>query len=154
MTLRQRVIASALLAVAAGLFLVAGLSGRTGGDDTLVTTSGGAVEELIPAPGTTVLRQSHVGIDLASGYAAELYLNDVRIPPEQLNRFRNPDDPRVANPVAAENVDVGLNRFVFQPQSDHVIAQLNGEENCARAVYWPLANPADRRTVEWCFRAS
>jgi hypothetical protein len=100
-----------------------------------------------------VIRQVEVGIDLVSGYEAELTINGIAIPQDQLNILRDIDNPRES---AASQGTFGttLNRFTYQPLEGRVIPELLGDRHCVVAVYWPLAEPGDRQSVEWCFRSS
>ena len=96
-----------------------------------------AIEALIPNQGDEVLSQSDIGIDLISGYTAELTLNGIPIPDSQLRR-----------------VD-GLNQVTFRPDPGQIIERLQADLNCATAVYWPLSQGRQAsRTVNWCFTAS
>ena len=52
------------------------------------------IESLLPEPDSEVLRQSFVGIDLISGYEAELTINGVPIPPDEINVLRDLENPR------------------------------------------------------------
>lgn len=95
------------------------------------------IESLIPAPGDEVLSQVDVGIDLIDGYTADLTINGVAIPEEQLRRVE------------------ALNQISFRPDEGKALASLRGDENCAVALYWPIAQGrAAARSVSWCFTAS
>lgn len=95
------------------------------------------VEELFPARGDEVLSQSTVGIDLIEGYTAELTINGVAIPESQLRRVE------------------ALNQVTFRPDDGNVLAKLQPDQNCAVALYWPLAQGrAAARSLTWCFTAS
>jgi hypothetical protein len=114
-----------------------------------------AIEELLPAEGAEVLRQTPVGIDLIDGYDANLYVNGVAIPPDQVNVLRDSENPEEAAPDASgqnvTNSSAAINRFQFSPASGQVIESLPGDRNCARAEFWPLDDPTNVRSVEWCF---
>ncbi|MBW3574194.1 MAG: hypothetical protein KY450_04905 [Actinobacteria bacterium] len=79
----RRLVPGALAVVALGLFVYAFTLGR-GTTDIVVT--GDAVEQLVPARGAQVLRQTEVGIDLAPEWTALLVINGVEIPEDQLRR--------------------------------------------------------------------
>ena len=118
------------------------------GDDIIFNDP--AIEALLPAPGSEVLRQSQVGIDLASGFDAELVINGVPIPRDQVNILRNaenPDESAEQPGVFAETI----NRFLYQPLEGRAVPELKGDENCVVATFWPLADPSDVRTTSWCF---
>ena len=107
-------------------------------DNTDVSVTGNAaVDELIPPRGAEVLSQETVGIDLAPGYDARLYINDVEIPEDQVRHQPN------------------INRFTFRPDQGKVIESLRAEQNCVVAEYWPQASgPAEAATFSWCFTAA
>lgn len=131
------------------VFVIAFVVANTGEDDGVRITNP-AVEELIPAPDSEVLRQSQVGVDLASGFEAELVINDVPIPPDQVNVLRDPTDPEESADQAGE-FGTTINRFVYQPLEGRAVPELKGDENCVVARFWPLSDPTDIDSVEWCF---
>ena len=80
----RRVVLALLLIVAVGMFWLAGQNGNA---DPEPTVSESAVEQLIPGDGSpSVLRQAEIGIDLKDGWTAELSVNGVPIPDDQLRR--------------------------------------------------------------------
>lgn len=106
-------------------------------DNTTLPAIDEVVEELIPNRGDEVLSQTDVGIDLIDGYTAELTVNGVEIPESQLRRLE------------------GLNRVTFRPDEGMVITKLLPDQNCATALYWPLAQGrAAAQSYTWCFTAS
>ena len=99
------------------------------------------VEELIPAPDSEVLAQQAVGLDLTDSprYVIELFLNGQRLPDAETLQATS------------------TNRSVYQPGQERTVEKLRAGENCARAVFYPLAEgPASARRgeVRWCFRAA
>lgn len=137
------------LAVGIAIFITAFIVADTPSEDDVIF-SDPAIEALLPAEGSEVLRQVQVGIDLVGGFAAELTINGVPIPPDQVNVFRNPDDPSQSaeQPGAFATT---INRFAYQPLEGRAVPELKGDQNCAVAAFWPVADPTDIRTVEWCF---
>ncbi|HJM28167.1 MAG: hypothetical protein QF596_06240 [Acidimicrobiales bacterium] len=122
-------------------------------DSTDIRVEGNPViESLLPEPGSEVLRQSFVGIDLISGYEAELVINGVPIPPDQINVLRDADNPRESAQTSG-SFGSTLNRFLYQPLEGRAVPELLGGRNCVSAVYWPLSDPEKRETIEWCFTA-
>ena len=111
-----------------------------------------AIEALIPEENSEVLRQAAVGIDLASGYDAELTINDIPIPRDQINVLRSEEDPRESAGTGG-SFGSTLNRFVFQPLDGRAVPELLGGRNCVVAEYWPLSDPSSRKRIEWCFTA-
>ena len=134
-TIRRGVLALLLLA-AVGAFYAAGHNGKSG--DVEPSVSDSAVEELVPADGSpNVLRQSEIGIDLATGWTAELAINGRTIPDDQLRR----NDP--------------LNQLFFTPGPGKEIERLNAGTVVVVASIWkPIDGEtrADARQVVWHFR--
>jgi hypothetical protein len=123
-----------MLALAAALFAIAVVidRGNPGSTDLPV-----AIQEISPQAGSNVLSQSDVVVDLAVGYTAELEINGITIPEEQLFR-----------------VD-GLNRLSFEPRPGKIIEGLRPDQNCVRVFYWLIAQgPSDQQVYDWCFDAS
>ena len=146
----RRYLPPLLLTAGIAIFITAFFLGNTGGDDTLTVTGNPAVEALTPEPGTEVLRQSQVGIDLAPGYEAELVINDIPIPLDEVNVLRAEDDPERSAEVAGA-FDTSLSRFLYQPLEGRAIPELKADENCAVATFWPIADPTNIDSVRWCF---
>ena len=110
------------------------------------------IESLLPEPDSEVLRQSFVGIDLISGYEAELTINGVPIPPDEINVLRDLDNPRESAETSG-SFGSTLNRFLYQPLEGRSVPELLGDRNCVSAVYWPLSDPEKRQRIDWCFTA-
>ena len=148
-TLARRFLVPVGIAAGATIFILAFVLADTDtGDDVIFNDP--AIEALLPVPGSEVLRQSQVGIDLASGFDAELVINGVPIPRDQVNILRNAEDPD----QSAEEPGVfatTINRFLYQPLEGRAVPELKGDENCVVATFWPLADPSDVRTTSWCF---
>ena len=72
-----------------GVILGFALSSQDSGD--IRVEGNPIIESLLPEPGSEVLRQSFVGIDLIAGYEAELTINGTPIPPDQINILRDLD---------------------------------------------------------------
>ncbi len=110
------------------------------------------IESLLPEPDSEVLRQSFVGIDLISGYEAELTINGVPIPPDEINVLRDLENPRESAETSG-SFGSTLNRFLSQPLEGRAVPELLGDRNCVSAVYWPLSDPEKRQRIDWCFTA-
>ena len=110
------------------------------------------IESLLPEPDSEVLRQSFVGIDLISGYEAELTINGVPIPPDEINVLRDLENPRESAETSG-SFGSTLNRFLYQPLEGRAVPELLGDRNCVSAVYWPLSDPEKRQRIDWCFTA-
>jgi hypothetical protein len=130
----RRVVLGLLLVVAVGMFWAAGRNGNAD-PEPLLTES--AVEQLIPADGSpSVLRQAEIGIDLEPGWTAELSVNGVHIPDDQLRR----NDP--------------LAQVFFTPGPGKEIEQLRSGTVVVVANIWrPVDGETrdDGRQVVWRF---
>lgn len=96
-----------------------------------------AIQSVVPDPGSNVLSQTDVTVDLAVGYTADLEINGVLIPEEQLFRVE------------------ALNQLSYEPRDGKVVPRLLPDQNCVRVFYWLIAQgPEDSATYSWCFDAS
>lgn len=96
-----------------------------------------AIQAVAPEPGTNVLLQNSVVVDLAVGYTAEIDINGVPIPASEINEA------------------AALNQLRFQPSEGKTLARLFTDQNCVRATYWLIAQgPESSQTYTWCFFAS
>lgn len=133
--LTRRLIYAVLLAGATALMVIAVSNGRT--SPTAMADSSEAIVALVPTEGADVLRQSSVGIQVATGYRAGLIVNGITIPEDQLSG------------------DPGLGQFYFTPGAGQVIESLQGSQNCVVATFYPAAaGPAESQSVRWCFSAA
>jgi hypothetical protein len=95
---------------------------------------GGHIERLIPTPGSKVLQQETIGIDLAPGYEGSLALNGTPIPDDQLTLVPQ------------------LNQVLFTPGPGKDHETLPSGQNCLVATYWPAtAGRAESTSHSWCF---
>lgn len=96
-----------------------------------------AIQSVSPQPNDEVLRQADITVDLAVGYTAELTINGIPIPEEEL--FRVP----------------ALNQLTYEPGSLKTIQTLLPDRNCATVTYWLIAgSQADANSYDWCFESS
>jgi len=147
----SRVVGPVLITIGVVLVIFALILSTQGSEDIRVEGNP-AIEALIPEENSEVLRQSAVGIDLAPGYNAELTINDVPIPPDQINVLRSEENPRESAGTGG-SFGSTLNRFVFQPLDGRAVPELLGGRNCVVAEYWPLSDPSARSRIKWCFTA-
>jgi hypothetical protein len=77
-----------------------------------------------------------VGIDLLTGWDADLVVNGVSVPDAQLERI------------------VELGQVRFDPGPGRAIESLQAGRNCMTATYWALAQPDRTFTRSWCFNAT
>lgn len=123
-----------LVLVLSGLGIVYAAQLAQTGDDGGPAVSGQAVERLIPAAGTEVLAQEPMGVDLAPGYTAALFLNGVELPEDQLVRR------------------AGIDEILYRPSAEDAAVEFTAGENCAEALVWAVEDTrADGRSVTWCF---
>tara|TARA_B100000686_G_C16784654_1_gene974390 strand:- start:2486 stop:2977 length:492 start_codon:yes stop_codon:yes gene_type:complete len=132
--------------------IILGFALSTQGSEDIRVEGNPIIESLTPEPDTEVLRQSLVGIDLISGYEAELTINGIPIPPDQINILRDVDNPR-ESAESSGSFGSTLNRFLYQPLEGRAVPELLGDRNCVTAEYWPLADPENKKKIEWCFTA-
>lgn len=130
----RRLIIVAMLAAAAALFAVAVVVyvGNPRSTDLPV-----AIQSVMPEPGSNVLSQSDVVVDLAVGYTAEIDINGIKIPEEELFRIQ------------------ALNSLSYEPRDGKIVPQLLPDQNCVRVFYWLIAQgPTNKTEFTWCFDAS
>jgi hypothetical protein len=112
--------------IVAGALVLLGYGFSSGRDETkppVFTDS--AVEATYPKEGDLELRQFRIGIDLASGYAAELSLDNVPIPKDQVE------------------VVVGLDQYFYQPGPGTATGALAPGRHCATATITKVVDPND-----------
>jgi hypothetical protein len=98
-----------------------------------------AVDRLIPASGSEVLRQTTVGIDVAAAHDAYLVINGTEV--------RTAEDGLVK--------DLGSGLITFTPGAGKPVEALLPQRNCVLAFVWPqLEGERNARPVSWCFDAS
>lgn len=130
----RRLVIVSMLALAAALLAIAIAVYQSNPSSTDLPVAIQAVE---PEPGSNVLSQSDVTVDLAVGYTAELVINGIPIPEEQLFRVE------------------ALNQLSYEPRAGMVIPQLLPDSNCVTVTYWLIAQgPEDTNDYTWCFDAS
>lgn len=137
MSRKQRLIVSILLGSGIGLLVVAAFAG--GGDRTDITVAGNpAIDALIPARESEILRRDRVGIDLADGYAAALTLEagglTLDVPADQLDAAL-----------------LSLGQYTYKPADGKVLPFFPPQSNCVVATYWPVDDREEVQTIRWCF---
>lgn len=123
------VLVALVLVAAGGIYAVARSagSGSSGIDNP-------AIERLIPSQGEKIFQQNPIGIDLASGYDAELALNGVPIPDDELNRTPQ------------------IELIEFQPGEGKAVERYQSGQNCVLATYWRLETGRQQTSsISWCF---
>jgi len=96
-------------------------------------TTPNAVLRTFPPAGDLDLRQVEVGVQLAAGYTGDLYVDDRRVPDDELKR------------------EPALYQITLQPRPGGEFTPTPGR-HCATVHYWLLAQPDDvRESPPWCF---
>lgn len=140
--LRRSIIAVAVLAAGAGLWWV--YDNAVVGSDATSDNRPDAVERLIPEPGSEVLTQAVVGIDVAVGYDADLEINGTRI----TELAATPEDDGLR-----KNLEIGLVEYLPGPGKQ--IERLEPTRNCVVARVWSRQEGPERaEPISWCFDAT
>jgi len=96
-----------------------------------------AIQEVSPVAQSTALLQSDVVVDLAAGYTAEIDINGVPIPEDEITEV------------------LALNQLRFSPGAGQTLERLFTEQNCVRVNYWLIVQgPQSAQTYTWCFDAN
>lgn len=129
----RRLAISVLLAFAIALLLF-GFAGTRDSTKTPVLRDS-AVEKTWPGPGDLDLRQSRIGIDLVTGYTAELQVDSIAIPDDQVEKV------------------IGLDQYFYTPGPGTETGALAPGRHCATATLRPVgaSNQDPGRRFSWCF---
>jgi len=134
--IRRLVILLIVIACIAGM-AVAVAHTRRGDVVPTIAGSPNVVELLAPTPGSTVLSQAQIEIDLTIRYDAHLVVNGVAIPEDQLQR--RPE----------------LNQVTFTPGKGKVYEQLPAGQNCVQATVFRVDGVNETvPPVSWCFNVT
>src|SRR3954469_183417 len=130
----RKVVISLLLALAVAGFGFAFASGR---DPQKPTQIDPAVERTEPEPGALALRQSRIGVDILPGFTAELSIDGVIIPDDQIEKVR------------------GLDQYWSTPGPGTETGQLAPGRHCAAVKLTKVgengAPPETGTAKAWCF---
>lgn len=134
----RRLVIVGLLVLAGGLLWY---SASIKGEPAPPSLTDSAVEVLVPARDTpTAIRQAEIGIDLATGWDADLIINGVDIPQDE------------------ERNNAPLNQVFFKPGEGKVIEALAPGEVRVTAIIWRPVDGESReqgsRSVTWSFRVA
>ena len=129
----RRLVTSVVLAFAIALVVIGFNSSRDSSTKPLYRDA--AVEKTWPGPGDLDLRQSRIGIDLATGFTAELQLDTIPIPDDQVEKV------------------IGLDQYFYTPGPGTETGALSPGRHCATATIRPVgASTTDTgRKFSWCF---
>lgn len=94
-----------------------------------------AVEGTFPKEGDLDLRQSRIGIDLASGYTTALQIDRREIPDDQVEKV------------------IGLDQYFYTPGPGTETGALAPGRHCATAVIWSVGQTREQgHDFVWCFQ--
>jgi hypothetical protein len=132
---RFRLLVAAGIVVAAAMILIAVRITDTDPESATKAAAPNKIEHVVPVAGSSVLRQSEIGIDLAPGYDADLSIDGVPIPRSQLRLV--PEQGQV----------------FFTPGKGKVIEELEAGDTCVDATIWRSSEGkgANDTPVQWCF---
>jgi hypothetical protein len=133
----RRIIVAGLLLFAFALLTIA----VRGGTNSAGGTNHPAVERLDPLPGAQSPSQARAGIDLIGGWDAELTIDGVAIPLDELDRW----DPKTQTHVNP------LFELFFTPGPGKVFERFPQGEVCVTADIFEIVNPTNTAVVDWCF---
>ena len=127
----RRLITLALLLLAVALSVVGLQSVR---DNRAALCSHGVILKLYPCPGDTDLSQGSIGVEMASGWQADLYLDNNAIPKDQL--------------------EITGSSYYYTPGVNGAPSLAPGAHTARVAYYQTLANEATAQQYAWSFRTS
>jgi hypothetical protein len=141
--LRVKIILLVLTLVSIGLTVVA-LNNSVTGDSAAGGARVDGVESFTPSPGSNVLKQTTVSIDLKEGYDAYFVIDGITI---QNAAQSGGDDGLRKVP--------GLAIVEYQPGPDRRITELPTPDACVDAYVWKIANGrSSAQLARWCFKTS
>jgi hypothetical protein len=129
-------------------------SARTGSDAQAVKNP--AIERLIPSPDDLVLRQSEVGIDLATGYTGQLIIDGQPLRTEEVVASDSPN-PGTLERIVNVRFDPAENTLLYQPIDlpGAPITQFDPGRHTITARFWKLEeSEEDARQYSWSFRVA
>ena len=130
---RRSIIALLLVIAAGATFMLTRLP--QGGEQP----STDIVRSISPGNNEKIPQQGQIKIELLSGWAGRLQVDQRTIPDNQLNRS---EDPTVAS----------LQQLIFQPGPGKALEYFPAGQNCATLTYWQLrTGPGQSFTKDWCF---
>lgn len=129
----QNVLMGLAAVVAVNLLVAAAVIGGGSNDGPDIPAE---IEQVMPAPGTTILSQADVGADLIDTYTGVLFIDGVEIPLDQLR------------------IERALGQVVFRPGENKEITRLAPGPHRATIEYWPQDRDREAsRSFTWQFRA-
>ncbi|MEZ5323215.1 MAG: hypothetical protein R2698_14315 [Microthrixaceae bacterium] len=143
MPTKVKLILGVMVLVAAVLMVYVYDNGVSGSNSTSLSKPA-YVRQLIPTSGSNVLRQSTIGVNLATGYDAYLVVNGVKI--TNVASKEHPDGLLKA-PT--------LGTIEYHPGPGRRIRRLTSPEQCVDAfVYKTEDGPGTAQQINWCFKVT
>jgi hypothetical protein len=141
---------------AIGIVLVvyAFTSARTGSDAQGVKNP--AIDRLIPSPDDLVLRQSEVGVDLATGYTGQLVIDGKALPTQEVVASSSPT-PGTVDRILNVRFDRAENTLLYQPLElpGAPIKAFDPGRHTITARFWKLdEGEATAHQYTWSFRVA
>jgi hypothetical protein len=146
-TRRQRMTFAGVLVVGLALVFLGFSTAKTGDEGN--KPSDPAIERLIPEPGASLqVNQDTVGIDLVTGYRAELSIDGQPIPTSEIIASQS---PAFDEQIDAQ-YDAGQGTTVFTPREGATIEAFSPGRHLITATYWKVTEGRERaRTFTWGF---
>jgi hypothetical protein len=150
---RSTLLLSGAFAIGAGLIAFALTDGVTGNQSVKPPAN---VDRLIPTAGELVLRQSQIGIDLASGFRGELIIDGRQIPTYDLAPSGALCSPVTVQYTGKDAVfDPGLSTVYFTPGPGSTIEKFSPGEHSITARFWKLCEDESTASqFSWTFKVS
>jgi hypothetical protein len=151
----RRVLIALVLVACAGALLWAGRDGGTPEDTVSGST---AIVRYQPTPGSRVLRQSEVGVELEPGYDGRLTIDGVAIPEDQMSGAIDPSSAEFQELPAEVQAqgprpDNIKNMVMFQPGPGKAITEYDTGTVEITVRFWRIADgPALAETTTYTIR--
>jgi hypothetical protein len=132
---RFRLLVAAGIVVAATMIFIAVEITDTDPEAATRAAAPNKIEHVIPVAGSSVLRQSEIGIDLAPGYDADLTIDGIPIPRDELRQVPQ------------------QGQLFFTPGKGKAIEELEAGDTCVDATIWKSSEGkgVNDTPVQWCF---
>jgi hypothetical protein len=139
---RVKLLLIGMTVVALGIFVSLAFIG--GGGESCTTPD--AIVRVMPECNESVLGQAPIEVEVETGYRAELKINGVQIPADELQTN-----------VGGDDVGVGVSPTVFRyvPAEGKTVEQFQPNLNVVVVSYYPINRGIEEaRDFQWTFRAA
>jgi hypothetical protein len=145
----RRILISLIVVASLGMIAFGFALAQTG--DSNLQVEDPAVERTIPNPGSLILRQSTVGVDLAPGYRGVLVIDGQEIPTYDVVG----GEENATGSVFDAQFDAAQNTVLYTPREGSTIERFSPGEHRVTAVFWKIGESRDSaRSVTWTFKVS